>query len=173
MNRIFYLRAGGEVDPIKYSLDIQAQYPKKWDDLRIYVAVDSQVKKKGHMFVGIIAYRFPGNRGAHFIHCKEFTKKYVNHEEKLRKEVEFAIEIAQALTEAGVKVHCIDFDFNENDLAFSHKVVSYAKGWALGMGYSCTVKPEEQVASRAADNLVKEKRKRRQHVRRKRNKQTI
>lgn len=155
MNRKFYLRGGVEVDPITHTLNIVGQYQKKYDDLRIYIGTDSQNKLKSTHYVGVIAYRFPGDRGAHFIYCSEHVKKIRDINEKLRGEVDLSMEIATALYEHGVKIHCIDFDFNSNDLRKSHAVVNYAKSWALGMGFDCTVKPDSQIASRAADNIVR------------------
>ena len=45
-------------------------------------------------------------------------------------------------------------DYNENENFFSNKLVPFAKGWANSLGYKVNVKPNNQIATRAADHHV-------------------
>ena len=45
----------------------------------------------------------------------------------------------------------IDMDYNEDESYKSHKLISAAKGWANSLGYKVNVKPNNQIATRAAD----------------------
>ena len=47
---------------------------------------------------------------------------------------------------------------NEKEIARSHNMVAAARGYVIGMGFKpeqVTVKPEEQVATRSADHIVR------------------
>lgn len=155
-DRVFRLERTGEiVDPIQHSLAIVAQYSKKYDDLKIYVGSDSQNRRYSTTYVVVIAFRY-GNRGAHFIYSRENVKKIRERYPRLWKEVEVSLEVANALKQAGVPVFRVDLDFNEKEIARSSDMVKAARGWVIGSGFSCSVKPEEQIASRAADHLVRQ-----------------
>lgn len=155
-DRVFRIERTGEiVDPIQHSLDIVKRYSKKYDDLRIYVGSDSQNRRYSTSYVICICYRY-GNRGAHFIYTRENVKKIKERYPRLWKEVEVSLEVATALREAGVPVFRVDLDFNEKEIARSSDMVKAARGWVVGSGFSCSVKPEEQIASRAADHLVRQ-----------------
>ena len=45
----------------------------------------------------------------------------------------------------------IDMDYNGDESFQSHKLISAAKGWANSLGYKVNVKPNNQIATRAAD----------------------
>ena len=42
-------------------------------------------------------------------------------------------------------------DYNDNEAHKSYKLISAAKGWANSLGYKVNVKPQIQIATRAAD----------------------
>jgi predicted RNase H-related nuclease YkuK (DUF458 family) len=42
-------------------------------------------------------------------------------------------------------------DYNEDENFKSNKLISAAKGWANSLGYKVNVKPNNQIATRAAD----------------------
>ena len=70
---------------------------------------------------------------------------------RLLKEAEYSIEIAQWISEK-IKIEIqIDLDYNANDKYFSNKLIPMTKGWANSLGYKVNVKPNEQIATRAAD----------------------
>ena len=154
--RIWRLNGTGEqVDPVAHTLEIVSKYAKKWDDLRIYVGSDSQNRKYSTDYVAAIAYRYSG-RGAHFIYTREkVTPRIRDRWTRLWKEVEISVEIAIQLREAEVNVFRVDLDFNELEIARSSDMVKAARGYVIGMGFDCEVKPSMLIASRAADHLVR------------------
>jgi predicted RNase H-related nuclease YkuK (DUF458 family) len=71
---------------------------------------------------------------------------------RLWKEAELSIDTAEWLTEkVKVKVQ-IDLDYNKDEHHFSNKLVQSAKGWATSLGYKVNIKPDIQIATRAADH---------------------
>ena len=62
-----------------------------------------------------------------------------------------SIETAELLT-AKVKVQVqIDLDYNVDERYYSNNLVQAASGWAQSLGYKVNIKPDNQVATRAAD----------------------
>ncbi len=150
-------RTGEIVDPIQHSLEMISQFAKrkKWEDeLKIYVGCDSQNRRYSTSYVTVVAYRY-GNKGAHFIYTRDNVKKIKERWPRLWGEVERALEVANLLKNNNIPVFCVDLDFNEKEIARSSDMVKAARGYVIGSGYNCTVKPSEQVASRAADHLVR------------------
>ena len=47
----------------------------------------------------------------------------------------------------------VELDYNTDEKYKSNVVISEMKGWAEGMGFIVTVKPDEQIAVKAADYL--------------------
>lgn len=153
MERVFKLSSGETVNAIQHTKDVLAKH-SLLGDVKVYVGCDSQNRRYSTQYVGVIAYRY-GARGTHYIFTRDNVNKIRDRWNRLSKEVELSLELANMLKENGIEVHCIDFDFNSKEIARSHDLVQWAQGWAVSLGYNCTVKPEEQVASRAADHLVK------------------
>lgn len=151
--RVFKLHTGEIVDPIKHTKEVLEKH-SKLGDVKIYVGCDSQNRRWNTSYVGVIAYRY-GARGTHYIYTRDNVQKIKDRWNRLSKEVQLSLDLANLLKENNIEVHCVDFDFNSKEIARSHDLVQWAQGWAVSLGYNCTVKPEEQVASRAADHLVK------------------
>lgn len=164
-------RTGEIVDPIAHSKEMISQFAKrkKWDDeLRIYVGTDSQNTRYSTRYVTVIAYRH-GNRGADFIYWKENVKKIkasakvvvgqdlirVEVSQRLWGEVERSLAVAQLLNSGDVPVYCVDLDVNDKVGTGSNSLAASGRGYIVGSGFKCSVKPEEQCASRAADHLVR------------------
>jgi len=152
MKQIFRLETGEVVNELDHTADIVRRELN--NDLRIYVGCDSQNKRYGTIYVTVIAYRY-GSRGAHFIYVKEKVKKIKDRWQRLWGEVERAVNLAVKLQSNGFKVFCVDLDFNKKEIARSSDMVKAARGYVIGNGFECSVKPEEQVASRAADHIVR------------------
>lgn len=148
--KVFKLEGGEMVNVISHSLDTL----KRHRDAKIYVGTDSQNKRHVTCYVVVVAYRY-GTRGTHYIYHRYNTKRIKDRWQRLWKEVELSVEIARELEESNLKVHCIDLDFNRKEIARSSDMVAAARGYVIGSGFDCTVKPEEQVASRAADHIVR------------------
>jgi len=153
MERVFRLDNGQIVCPVEHTKEVLAKYSYK-DNVKVYVGCDSQNRRYNTSYVVVIAYRY-GTRGTHYIYTRDNVKKIRDRWKRLSNEVSLSVEVANHLQENGIKVNCIDLDFNSKEIARSHELVAWAKGWVTNLGYNCTVKPEEQVASRAADHLVK------------------
>lgn len=163
-------RTGEIVDPIAHSLQMISQFAKrkKWDDeLKIYVGCDSQNTKYSTFYVTVIAYRH-GNSGAGFIYCKERVKKISLRDKMMAKgdhrvavsqrlwgEVERSLEVAKMLRDNNISVHCVDLDLNDEVGTGSNNLAGAGRGYIVAEGFKCSIKPQEQVASRAADHLVR------------------
>lgn len=148
--KVFKTEEGQVVNAISYSLDIL----KKNKDVKVYVGTDSQNRKYDTKFITVIAYR-SGHRGVHYIYFVSTEKKFKSKESRLWREVELSVEVAQWLEDRGIKVFCIDLDLNEKITAGSNNMMAASRGYVIGLGFNCTIKPEEQVATRAADHLVR------------------
>ena len=46
-------------------------------------------------------------------------------------------------------------DYNGDENFKSHKLIAAAKGWANSLGYKVNIKPNNQIATRAADHHCK------------------
>lgn len=155
MRNLFKNVRGEKVDEIGYTLDIL----KKCPTAKIYIGSDSQKKRKTVDFATVIAYRY-GVRGCHIIYHKWSVRRKgygrgdALVEKRLRIEVEKTMEVAIKLQEHSIKVHQIDFDLNCDPKWKSNKFVQMAVGWAKGLGYKISIKPDEQVATKAADQIV-------------------
>ena len=87
----------------------------------------------------------------HYIYHKVKVEKIKDRRTKLLKEAELSIEVAEWLT-SNVDVDVqIDMDFNENESFYSNRLVQLAKGWANSLGYKVNIKPNIQIATKAAD----------------------
>ena len=163
---IFQLENGGDVDVVNHTNHILIQHP----DTKIYVGCDSQNKKRGCIYATVIAYRFTYGaegvrKGARYIYKKEWVDKIKDKFTRLQGEVFKSVELALWLREKGFEVHKIDLDFNHKQSAGSHNMVSFGTGYCKAYGFDATCKPEEQIASRAGDHIVKKKGSRRKHRR--------
>ena len=106
------------------------------------------------MFVTVVAIR-NGNSGATYRHLKTFTEKYKDKLQRLRKEAEITMEIVKYLEDNFISVDVVEFDYNSDERHLSNKVLHEWKGWFEGLGYAVTVKPEQQIAVKAADYICK------------------
>jgi len=148
--RPFKNHSGQYVDLIKHTIDTLAQNR----DAKVYVGSDSQNRGELTRYAVTVAFRY-GTRGTHFIYHRFSTKRITDRWRRLWKEVELSVEIAKQLEENSIKVHCVDLDFNKREMARSHEMVAAARGYVMGSGFNCSIKPEEQVASRAADHIIR------------------
>jgi predicted RNase H-related nuclease YkuK (DUF458 family) len=137
---------GDRIDPVDQTLEVIKNYPYA----EIHIGTDSQNINKETRYTTVIAYRL-GTRGVHYIFSKSSTKIIRDMWTRLWKEAEFSIDLAEWLTQKiTIKVQ-IDMDYNGDESFQSHKLISAAKGWANSLGYKVNVKPNNQIATRAAD----------------------
>ena len=137
---------GLEINPFSYTSQIIEKSP----DVKIHVGTDSQSENNQTKFITAIAYRYD-RRGVHYIFSKTNSPKIKNLWNRLFKETELSLSIAEKLkNKLNISLE-IDMDYNENENFFSNKLVPLAKGWANSLGYKVNIKPNEQIATSAAD----------------------
>ena len=138
--------SGNPIDPVKHTLDVIKNYPY----VEIHIGTDSQNINRQSRYTTVIAYRL-GSRGVHYILSKTHVNIIRDMWTRLWKEAEFSVDTAEWLTKkVSIRVE-IDMDYNEDESYKSHKLISAAKGWANSLGYKVNVKPNNQIATRAAD----------------------
>ena len=137
---------GENIDTVNHTLEIMKSYPYA----EIHIVTDSQNINKETYYTTVIAYRL-GSRGVHYIFSKQKREIIRDMWTRLWKEAEYSVDVAEWLTKKiALKVE-IDMDYNEDKSYKSHKLISAAKGWANSLGYKVNVKPNNQIATRAAD----------------------
>ena len=144
--RLFKNIKGERIDPVEHTLKILRDYP----NVKIHIGSDSQNIGKKTKYATVIAYRY-GSRGVHYILSKKTEILIKDMWTRLWKEAEMSIDIAQWLTnQVSVRVE-IDMDYNSDENFKSSKLISATKGWANSLGYKVNVKPNNQIATKAAD----------------------
>tara|TARA_X000000950_G_scaffold56067_2_gene67324 strand:- start:10284 stop:10733 length:450 start_codon:yes stop_codon:yes gene_type:complete len=144
--RLFKDVKGERIDPIEHTLNILKNYPH----VQIHIGSDSQNVGKKTKYATVIAYRY-GSRGVHYILSKKTEVIIKDMWTRLWKEAEMSIDVAEWLThQVSVRVE-IDMDYNSDENFKSSKLISATKGWANSLGYKVNVKPNNQIATRAAD----------------------
>lgn len=149
--------------------------------VEIHIGTDSQVVRRRVIYSTVIAFRFGEidnhGRGVHYIYnktripkkdlgCKPLTaadrakgKRAKDdegfHWNRLWKETELTMEIAEHLrSKMNIDIQ-IDMDFSNLPEHFSNKLVSASVGWAESLGYRVNIKPFNQIATKAADHHCK------------------
>ena len=144
--KLFKNIKGERIDPVEHTLKILRDYPT----VKIHIGSDSQNIGKKTKYATVIAYRY-GSRGVHYILSKKTELLIKDMWTRLWKEAEMSIDIAQWLThQVSVRVE-IDMDYNSDENFKSSKLISATKGWANSLGYKVNVKPNNQIATKAAD----------------------
>lgn len=144
--RLFKNIKGERIDPIAHTLKILKDYP----NVQIHIGSDSQNVGKKTRYATVIAYRY-GSRGVHYILSKRNEALLKDMWSRLWKEAEMSIDVAEWLTnQISVRVE-IDMDYNSDENFKSSKLISATKGWANSLGYKVNVKPNNQIATKAAD----------------------
>lgn len=144
--KIFRKISGERVDVVKHTLQILKEYP----NIEIHIGTDSQNHYDTTKYATAIAYRY-GTRGVHYIVYTERVPKIKSMWNRLWKETEMSIEVAEWLTQQiNVRIE-IDMDYNSDKSFKSNKLITACRGWASSLGYKVNVKPIKQIATRAAD----------------------
>jgi predicted RNase H-related nuclease YkuK (DUF458 family) len=142
-----FRKVNGEiVDVVDHTLSIMNKYP----NLSVHIGTDSQNLGLETSYVTAIAYRF-GIRGVHYIFTKEKVPLVRDTFSRLFEECTRTIEIANWFREkinVGVQ---LDMDYNKDEFAVSNKLIGATRGWAVSLGYQVNVKPDIQIATKAAD----------------------
>jgi len=141
---------GEIVDAVTFSSSMIKNFP----GVQIHVGTDSQNYASYTKYASVIAYR-NGNRGVSFIFSITTVPKVCDMWTRLWREAEMSIQLAELLAK---HIHFeiqIDMDFNEDQLSKSHVLIGSTKGWANSLGYIVNVKPHVQIATKAADHMIK------------------
>ena len=137
---------GDRLDPVQHTIEVLKNYPYA----EIHIGTDSQNINKLTHYTTVIAYRL-GTRGVHYIFNKSNRKLITDMWTRLWKEAELSIDVAEWLTQKITLKVEIDMDYNSDESFKSHKLISAAQGWANSLGYKVNIKPNNQIATRAAD----------------------
>lgn len=144
--KVFKKISGVTVNVVKHTLEQLQKNPA----VDIHIGTDSQNSGHYTTYTTVIAYRF-NMSGVHYIFHKYKVSKINDIWSRLWKESELSIEIAEWLTEQlNVNVE-IDMDYNGDNKHKSFKLISSAVGWANSLGYKVNIKPDNQIATKAAD----------------------
>ncbi len=123
------------------------------DNVFIYVGCDSQNVRNKTVYACAIVLHY-GTRGGHVIYYKKKIDRIRDKFNRLWKETEFSVELAQYLLDNGIKkVDFIDLDFNVNPKYASYQVMKASVGYVESMGFTPRLKPTSLAASQAADKL--------------------
>ena len=142
---VFRNSKGQVLDPLNYTLGIIEKCP----DVEIHIGTDSYSESDNTRYITAIAYRF-NQSGVHYIYSKNNFPKIIDKWERLWKETELSIEIAQILNNKEINIE-IDMDYNSDERYYSNRLVAVAKGWANSLGFKVNIKPFNQIATSAAD----------------------
>jgi predicted RNase H-related nuclease YkuK (DUF458 family) len=149
--KIFRKSNGKAIDILSYTLKQVTQHP----DIKIYVGGDSKLRGDGTIvYYTVVAYRY-GSRGVHYVYHKEVVTRKLTKWERLMGEIERIMTFVTWFTEnSPIRLHAIDFDLNQDKQYYSNKLVNLATGWGSSLGIQVFTKPDEVVASKAADYLT-------------------
>lgn len=135
---------------IEYIKNFMTVHP----DVGISVGCDSQNYRKYSAYVTAVAFRYPG-KGAHVIYQSHHVPKIKDKFARLWKETEESVRVAQILNAADVTIKFIELDFNKRKNTGSNVMVAPSVGYVIGLGYVPLTKPDELIAVRAADYILR------------------
>lgn len=147
---------GPKVDLITHCKKVFSENP----DTHIIIGTDSQNYDLKTTYVTVIAFRY-AKRGVHCIYKKivynwEDDSKFRDNWYRLFHEAELSVATAKWIDEnTPYDVISIDLDYNSDPLYLSNSVLSAGAGLVKGSGFKCNVKPDSQIAAKAADNFCR------------------
>ena len=151
MLKLFKTCKGKPIEILSYTLKQIQDNP----DTKVYIGGDSKLKSDGTIvYYTVVAYRY-GSRGVHYVYHKEVVTRKLTKWERLMGEIERIMTFVTWFTEnSPIRLHAIDFDLNQDKKYYSNKLVTLATGWGTSLGIQVFTKPDEVVASKAADYLT-------------------
>jgi predicted RNase H-related nuclease YkuK (DUF458 family) len=134
-------------------------YVKNWmsdnPGHKIYIGCDSQNKGRSTTYATVIVLHYPSG-GGHVLYKKEKIEKISSSFERLWKEVELSVEIANLLMDSGIgKPDCIDVDLNPDPRYNSNQLLRAAVGLIESMGIKARYKSKSPWAISIADSMCK------------------
>jgi predicted RNase H-related nuclease YkuK (DUF458 family) len=151
MKKVFWTLQNQKIEILSYTLDQINDNP----DTLIYIGGDSKLRSNGTIiYYIVIAYRY-GRRGVHYVYNKEVVDRKMNKLDRLMGEIERIMMFATWFSEnSPIRLHAIDFDINQDKRYYSNRLLNLAVGWGGSLGVPVYTKPDEVVASKAADYLI-------------------
>ena len=136
-------------------VDYVKEYLDKHEDIEILIGCDSQNRSSETVYAVVVAmYRL--GKGAHIVFRKWKSPKEFSRSERLLNEVWFSIEVAELLTDAGIKKPTwLEIDINPDPHYKSNQVFRQAIGWVEAYGYNVRAKHNGVMSTYCADMLVK------------------
>jgi predicted RNase H-related nuclease YkuK (DUF458 family) len=130
-------------------------YLEQNPDMKIYIGTDSQNLKTETVYAQVVVLHNP-RRGGHVLYAKSTYPKILNRFDRLWREVELSIELAEQFRNYGLQLPAyIDLDLNPDPKYQSNQVLRAALGYVESMGYTARIKPYALAASYVADSLCK------------------
>jgi predicted RNase H-related nuclease YkuK (DUF458 family) len=131
-----------------------------FSEWEVGVGTDSQIKGKHITFTTVICVYQRGKGGHYFFKNEEVCKKQFKSSsqaprmfEEVNKTVQVALEIEKLLAKKPL-LH-IDASKANNKEAYTSAISDQLKGYAIGFGFECVLKPDSYVASCIADRHSK------------------
>jgi predicted RNase H-related nuclease YkuK (DUF458 family) len=153
------------VDLVQHCFDMRVLHG---EDLKIHIGTDSVAAHGFVYYFTVVAFRY-GNRGVHFIFSKEKVQSYRTEGGKpdlftrLLRECQLTVDTALLLNGIPKEMIVLEFDYNNLIETVSNRLVTVAKGWALGYDFKFLMKYKEnahrpdqwesQIAVKAANHL--------------------
>jgi predicted RNase H-related nuclease YkuK (DUF458 family) len=136
-------------------------YVKAWMDQnpghKIYIGCDSQNKGRSTTYATVIVLHYPSG-GGHVLYRKDKIEKVASSFERLWKEVELSVEVANLLIDSGLgKPDSIDVDLNPDPKYNSNQLLRAAVGLIESMGIQARYKSKSPWAISIADTMCKSK----------------
>jgi predicted RNase H-related nuclease YkuK (DUF458 family) len=152
MNKIFKSATNHRpINLISYILEYVKEYP----ETKIYIGTDSQNRGPETVYATAIVLRYR-TKGCHVLYHKTKMPIIKDFWSRLWRETEMSVETATFLVEnSPLKVEAIDLDFNDDEYKASNKLVAASKGWVQSAGFKATTKSDQQIATRAADHIIR------------------
>jgi len=151
MDKYFRTEEGKLVNIVEHVVEQIQQNP----NLKIYIATDSQNYGSNTVYATAVVFRY-GLRGAHFVYRKQRIPRIRDTFSRLWKEAEITIDTAQTINaEVPVQFEALEFDYNNAKITKSTNLVPAITGWVKSLGYNVLVKPDEMIASKAADHICR------------------
>ena len=148
-------------DVIQYIKDHLKKFPG--EPYHIFIGCDSQDTSRSSVYATAIVIHRVG-KGAHVIYTRDRVKKIKDTYLRLWGEPERAVVVAELLRTGGIEKLIlpfqpegltIDLDFNGDPKWLSNKVLAGAKGYIVGLGFECRIKPDGWSATYAANKLCR------------------
>jgi len=122
---------------------------------KIYIGTDSQNTRKKTLYATVIAFRYD-RKGVHYIYHRQSFKKIRSRFDRLWRETQFSIEVATELRDTHqLPIERIELDYNKKKTAGSNMMISAGEGYVTGLGFNVASKPDELIATKAADHIIR------------------